>query len=272
MKYLQTYENNDNKPVIDEDVFVQLFKENCKKFSFDDMPILKSHSSRLIDTGYGYQTDNFFHQYKHFGKILRYSAYSPNGYTLLFNHLPSWKKFPKRNIICSTSRIGLGGDGTFRVIPFDNSNWGVVPGDDIQSTEVINKHSSKETKKFCKEYNISSLYSLASLLQDKEISQDSWMKMRSDLKRKYKKSCEDDGYGDYNCDKFFDINYLNKIFSPESLGMVNLDYNELITYSFPNKSDKFHWNAEPSCEIWTDSNVLYIDVDKIAIFRKKHNI
>jgi len=130
MKYLQTYEErgfSESSLSINEDEFLKLFRENCKKFSFDDMPIIKEHTYNAINTGYGHQGDNFKSYYMHWGKKYRHSAYSPNTYTLLINHLKAWRLFPSRNVICSTQRININ-PNPFRVIPYDNSKWGIVPG------------------------------------------------------------------------------------------------------------------------------------------------
>lgn len=65
----------------------------------------------------------------------RKSAYTSNYYTLWINNHKSWKKFPKREIICA------GGSGeraydhegqcVYVVLPFDNAKIGICPKDDI---------------------------------------------------------------------------------------------------------------------------------------------
>lgn len=70
------------------------------------------------------------------GNLLnRKSSNTANYYTLLFDYLPSWKKFPKRSksFICSTSlQYAEGyGEAQFIVIPLENQKIGVCPADDI---------------------------------------------------------------------------------------------------------------------------------------------
>ena len=96
MKYLNTYENwsefgwNKTKPLSPEET-VEMIKKINPNFSFDDYPIYRSMS-----------LDENVHFYMEISKEEnRESRYSSNQYTLLMNNLPSWRNFPKRQLICS---------------------------------------------------------------------------------------------------------------------------------------------------------------------------
>lgn len=64
----------------------------------------------------------------------RISRNTHNYYTLLFDNLQTWKKYPKRSksIICTTdSRYALDQGYTYVVFPFDSAKIGVCPSEDI---------------------------------------------------------------------------------------------------------------------------------------------
>jgi hypothetical protein len=63
----------------------------------------------------------------------RMSANTTNEYTFLINHiLSSWKKYPLRNIICSTSDKNAGHYGTtYNVFPVNGTRIGVCSNEDI---------------------------------------------------------------------------------------------------------------------------------------------
>ena len=65
----------------------------------------------------------------------RKSANTANFYTLIMNNAPKWKKYPKRQIICSTNSnttVGYSIKGnSFQVFPYDGAKIGVCPTDDI---------------------------------------------------------------------------------------------------------------------------------------------
>jgi len=58
-----------------------------------------------------------------------------NIYTLIMNNTPEWKKFPKRNLICSTSPGYARGFGNVYVVfPYNGTKIGICGGEDIWST------------------------------------------------------------------------------------------------------------------------------------------
>lgn len=55
-----------------------------------------------------------------------------NYYTQLFNHiLPSWKKYPMRNVIASTKDYSRGRGRVARLFPYNDTKIGVCPTSDI---------------------------------------------------------------------------------------------------------------------------------------------
>ena len=61
-----------------------------------------------------------------------YTTMNLNYYTLLFNNLPSWKKYPKRAIICTTnSRDAYGRGKCYVVFPKNGAKIGICSSNDI---------------------------------------------------------------------------------------------------------------------------------------------
>ena len=81
-----------------------------------------------FDGDYGYINSSNFED--------RTSANASNEYTILINDiLPSWKKYPKRNIICTISGAYASDYGvTYNVFPFNGTKIGVCPSMDIWSS------------------------------------------------------------------------------------------------------------------------------------------
>ena len=133
LNYLKTYklfENNENIYEI-----IQLFKDNCKEFLFDDTKIFRSVNINKKWLKWNKSLTKSTYLYK--GKKFRNSAYmnGENTYTFIINHTEPWKNYPKRELICSLNTIRAFSNSFYRVIPYDNTKWGVVPSNDIQDTK-----------------------------------------------------------------------------------------------------------------------------------------
>lgn len=64
----------------------------------------------------------------------RVSQNTENYYTLIIDNSSKWRKYPKRSesLILSNNRMKAGGYGDlYRVFPYDGSNFGICPQDDI---------------------------------------------------------------------------------------------------------------------------------------------
>jgi len=88
----------------------------------------------------------------------RISANTANFYTLIMNNAPKWKKYPKRQIICSTNSntaVSFGGGmrNSFQVFPYNGSKIGVCPTDDIwNSIDMFNLNTVNETIQYLLEF------------------------------------------------------------------------------------------------------------------------
>jgi hypothetical protein len=116
MKNFENFTERKDTRNIDENTFNELLNENCKEFNFDDLAIYRgvalSEEYYLIDPKL----------------FTRTSRSTQNYYTLIMSESPYWKNIPPRNksIICTFNKNLSGGYGnTYRVIPYDNSKWGV---------------------------------------------------------------------------------------------------------------------------------------------------
>jgi len=239
-EYLLEQKINKGTHELNKDEFNHMLKTYCSDFKCSDMPIYRC-TNILNNPKYLYVDANDApHHYIYRKRKLRKSYYiSNNTYTIFINHLPSWKKFPKRQIICSTGKIKHFGQ-CYRVIPFNNSNWGVVPADDIQSKQIyLNKKLSRIITNA--EYLMSDIKILFDLDQ---IYIDDY----TDLKDKLKK---------YD----LSLKELSKLFSPYDMKFVSKNYKQLIKYNFPFASNNYHYTQKPLSEIWTDSDVLLIRDD-----------
>jgi len=127
MKFKQ-YLSEGRSVDIDKDTVIKLIKNNCmKNYNF----FLKK--KQWLFRGIERKSSAYLMTDSNKG-IPRVSANTRNYVTLLMDNLPSWKKYPKRSrsIICSTSEVTSKSYGTlYIVIPYDNTNIGIAPDDDI---------------------------------------------------------------------------------------------------------------------------------------------
>lgn len=85
----------------------------------------------------------------------RISRNTLNYYTLVINNHPSWKKFPKRELICSGGSgaralaHGAGRTNKYQVFPYDGAKIGICSEDDIwQSFKNIQKAGFIDASEF----------------------------------------------------------------------------------------------------------------------------
>lgn len=113
-----------SKP-ISKSEFESLLNSKASAFNPDGTA---NHIYRGID-GFGYdfaKIDPREHQN-------RESAYAKtNYYTLIINNSQEWKRYPKRELSCTTSTTKASGYGdVYIVIPFNGVEWGICPNMDI---------------------------------------------------------------------------------------------------------------------------------------------
>ena len=224
--------------IISEDEFYKLIKENCKEFIKNPKAIYRAVSNMdeyiLIDPK----------------KNVRKSLTGDNLYNVIIDE--TWKNYPKRSqsICCSsTDNIAFFGNSTYFVIPFDNSNWGVCPSNDMWSSIDL---FHTDIKNFIRIYNIiySKLFNIDLIISDIYNLED--LKYHTNLMQQRIKT---EGGIDLHTHQFEDImdtllsdeNFFEKIVSqinPDKLGFKNLDYNNI---------EISRWSSQ---ELWTDSKCL----------------
>lgn len=251
MRYINTYHLFEGKKELSltKKQFEKILKKDCSDFDWSDTPIYRSTYD-----GFAYgEIDPHAapRHYKHKGERLRMSQNAPNHYTMLINHLPSWKDFPKRQVICSTYPVNLAST-TYRVIPYDGSVWGIVPGDDIHSRQVLQGSNTHPGTHYIYD-NYDEAVDICDMcfIFDEEIDHDDTTSL-IDFKIAMKKAYNKTGKDIFSWDK------MNKIFAPETMGFIALDYMDFINYDFPDASSNYHETDEPSCEVWTDAHCLLI--------------
>lgn len=287
--YIKLFENfislSRNKS-LNKKQFEQILNEHCSDFKWTDRPIYRSF--RCEDDYYFQNAWSHEKTYKHDGVNYRMSMQSENNYpyTILMNHLPSWKDYPKRQLICSTSMRGFYPmkNYLFRVIPFNNSKWGIVPNFDIHNAELDKKLADSLSKLFSEKLkrkidikifmdlihigNISNFNDLLNFCKQIETEGRDWTFSK-------------------NPRKPLTMEMLNELFSPELMKFQKMNYSDYIKSEFKLPDYRYHdkWDnkvlhftdspkiydvggkPDPGHEIWTDSNVLLIKCDNIAIPR-----
>jgi hypothetical protein len=218
-----------------------------------------------------------------------------NIYTLLFDNLNSWQKFPKRSksLICTTDYQYSNEFGrTYLVIPKDGAKWGICPEGDIWKSfnrtsgkyniwledfnflfintfKLLNKHFPEKFKnfkvdelKFSKDFN----YLFKVLLAMDEcidiIISDEFMRKN---KRKYENIIDNQNallkfliYKKQKTNKNIGF-ILEELFDPEQNKFVlanNLNISKMV-------------NKNNHNEVWTDSDCILINIDKFINFLEK---
>lgn len=116
--YILENNRSDTKPLTMEE-FDYLLNKHCSEFSFDDKPIYRG--VELQDDYYKIEPQNY----------TRKAARSGNFFNVITSNSPLWSHIPSRekSIICtvetSMARSYSGDGNIYRVIPFNNSKWGI---------------------------------------------------------------------------------------------------------------------------------------------------
>lgn len=174
----------------------------------------------------------------------RKSAYATgNFYTMIMNNAPEWKKFPKREIVCTTdeSNARMRGKGTaFVVLPFNGFKVGICPTQDIWGAFKINGAEFNEEMFF--------------IVGDKN----NWNTLKTDLKNftledmeKWEKYHKPMALGNSQLKKY--IEYVGNLYDA-AIDVINPAGFKVTTDSLPRVRDK---------EVWTESKCLLIDLDKV---------
>jgi len=133
---LQTYILNEGRSKsITEEEAIDLLTTKCKK----SLKIFQKQSGYIFR---GVDNNNDFLYINPNNFEDRKSRNTSNEYTEMFNYiLPSWKRYPKRSIICSTDYTysrSFGYGNTFCVFPYDGANIAVCSHTDIWNSFVVN--------------------------------------------------------------------------------------------------------------------------------------
>jgi len=219
---LKWYENI----ILDDDNLKHLLETDYSDFDPDDKPI--------------YRSINMREKYLLVKSIAeRPSAYiGHNYYTLLINYLPSWKEYPHRQIICSTTFREFG-DTMYRVIPKNGAKIAVCPDSDIQDPFKSNK-LGKELL----DDNFYGLSEINNYLYDLDIKYDNWETFVKSLGETHLEMKKFNSVSKLDI-KYTDINELDRLINPD-LGFELYDYKDYAVQDFTNK------------EVWLDSDILLV--------------
>lgn len=229
----------------------ELYRENCQEHSFNNTQIYRGVSGQ----------PEFY--YLNPSKNERSSPSSAGYYSLIMDNSGFWSGYPKRSksIICSTSQSYASSFGTpYLVVPYDSSNFGVCPNDDIWRSfnfsefgEIgdlmdfdnhLNKISEKVSNEKLETANFNKFRSQIIELGRKVVN-NSELSLTSSLLKKYLNSSADD--------LFF---YIERLLDPEKNGFKTKEYTS-------------NFNLFGNREIWSDGEFLLIQHDLIDSFKQK---
>lgn len=192
---------------------------------------------------------------------LRKSHNTENYYTLYIDNAPEWSMFPKREIICTTSKTHSSWYGsTYVVVPFDGAKFGVCPDMDIWDTfenrcglspnvlfELFRKIANSvnaDEKVFLNDTNFN-VFKQQMLSITKEES-DSYQWNQIETLR--------------NCQNLYE--YFQKIFSPQ-------DYRDHAqNFKVAKYSQIDGGTSESSNEVWTDAKCILLSMDTYEYLSK----
>jgi len=175
----------------------------------------------------------------------RVSANTSNIYTILFNEiLPSWKGWPKREVICSTDDIS-DNYRTYKVFFKDNAKIGVCPSTDIWDSFDIGLLSNQFNVKF------ENLYKEL-VNKGLDITEKGLRKALKEIDDKLEQQDRNVIFGNMTSatgEKMID--FLDRTFNPKSNGFRQVKVGSMIT------SDR---------EVWSDKNCVLVNVKVIDEF------
>jgi hypothetical protein len=163
----------------------------------------------------------------------RISTDTRNYYTLLLDHNPYMRNYPKRSnsLICSTSKNISSYYGTlYCILPFNGCKIGIVPDNDIWSV-VINFDNPNNSD--------ITLLRLNKVLQRWGISDQNYNSLVNDLKSRdgivalKELFAGDDKIKNITPEQVLD--YLNEKLKPENIGFELKDTSSFITLDYPDK-------------------------------------
>jgi len=207
----------------------------------------------------------------------RRSAYADNYYTLLINNLPSWKEYPKRQIICTDVPFRYRANNVYRIIPKNGAKIGICPSDDIQADFPSGKLSDE--LKLDGIFNLSQFndillyipYKYETIKNKKPKSlntfpDNNWKTFINNLKKYNEKYIElksdseiYENHKEYidKVIKYTDINELNRLINPE-LGFEVYDYKDYAKAELKEPFNMMHYENSYQHEIWLDSDILLV--------------
>ncbi len=229
----------------------ELYRENCQEHGFNNTQIYRGVSG---------QPKLYF---LNPSRNKRSSPSSDGYYSLIMDNSGFWSGYPKRSksIICSTSQSYASSFGTlYLVIPYDNSNFGVCPNDDIwrsfdfsefeEIDDLMNfdNHLNKISEKILNEkLNSTNFNKFKGQIIEigRKIVNNKGLSSTSFLLEKYLNSTADDL-----------LFYIERLLDPEKNGFKTKEY-----------TSKF--NLFGNREVWSDGEFLLIQHDLIDSFKKK---
>lgn len=157
--------------------------------SVDVLKILKTRCSEFIKASRlpiyrGFRSGNESWYIAQPSKYERKSNQDAKGnlYTLLFDNLNSWQKYPKRSksLICTTiENVAEQYGQCYYIIPFDGAKWGVCPNDDIWNSFYTLKDFIDSSTLEDFHYEFSNIVGMLQKIFPKEMSKYDFMKIRN---------------------------------------------------------------------------------------------
>lgn len=233
---------------LDKEEFIELYNTKASGYDFMDGKIYR---------GLDYSADFAMVDPRKYGE--RESAYAEgNYYTMIINHSQEWKKYPKRELICSSSSTHASNYGpVYLVVPFNGIDWGICPTRDIFYSFPRLFEVMPKTYDYMGKFN----QFLDSTILERDVN--SFEELKAELqrvgdqveeyveKKKYKLGTFPEFWESYKNSMFYEYNELDQFI----LDLLDPEEN-----GFEYQSQ---WSGAPdNREVWTDGPCLLIRYEK----------
>jgi hypothetical protein len=236
---------------IDKTKAQDLLKSKCKKAVVDFLTHgvhIQRYANDARNSEYGFLDSSNLPP--------RLSRNSQNYYTLIINDDPSWKGYPKRQIIGTIRKNNMEtSSGLWHIFPFDGVKVGIVPGDDIWDS-FSNLRS--EVGIMARRYNefISMMLNYGNTNNNRTFD-----KRLAEFKQACKNTdqwiADNDGIENIVKEKFLNL------IGEESLNSYNGDYYKSILHYYNpkgfNVSTPGSMTGKDGSEVWLDGPAVYLN-------------
>jgi hypothetical protein len=265
IKYFKLFETRTTE--LSDSEFRDILNTNCKEFI--NNPMLLQRSKRKKDSDFGYIDPS-----KHIRTSMKHDEFGTNSehHLLLMDNLPSWKDFPKRSrSIIGTTRLSTivsYGSHRYLVIPFDNAQFAVAPGEDLWTAGSY----ITDSRPMFDDLEVIFDDEFSTIMLSNNISDKSYKELIDDFQKIMDGSVDPYGYKDYMIKKMVKIfkkngytdaeKALSHYLSPERFYSKS---SEIVGFNTMNYNTLTKYNRDYILEFWTESPCLLYYMGQVDI-------